>query len=181
MGLLKAINKAFKFVETQVSFSRQGSFPLDKSSLWWDKAEAEAYAKTARAYAGQPITVVDETKDTVQLFLVKKDGTLKEVGSMDSIAVLQEELKQHKVDYQALKTAHDNLEKKVTELEKKHNKLDTDFKAHKHNADAIEETTNRVFLSPAEKTKLQDIEYATEEDIDTLFPELHPEPPAPGA
>ncbi len=169
-----AINKVFPFMELPLSISRQSNFPLDKSSIWWDKAEAENYAKTdPTAYPGQPITIVDETNDTVTLCVIKIDGTLEVVGSLASVNELKKALEAHKVEYNALKTAHDALSTKVTTLEGKHSALEKKFNEHKHNADAIEETTNRVFLSPEEKTKLQEIEYATDEDIRSLFPELN--------
>lgn len=168
-----AINKVFPFMELPLSISRQGNFPLDKSSIWWDQAEAEKYAKNdPTAYVGQPITVVDEAHDTVKLYVIKVDGSLEQVGSLASVEALKEELKQHKVEYNALKQAHEALKTKVDELEGKHSALEKKFNEHKHNADVIEETSTRVFVSPEEKKKLQDIAYATNEDIDSLFPEL---------
>lgn len=170
-----AINKVFPFMELPLSISRQSNFPLDKSSIWWDKAEAENYAKTdPTAYVGQPITIVDEAKNTVTLCVIKGDGTLETVGSMASVDALKQELQQHKVEYNALKQAHEALSTKVTTLEGKHDALEKKFNEHKHNADVIEETATRIFFTPDEKKKLQEIEYATDEDIKSLFPELNP-------
>lgn len=176
MDLMRKITKLFGFVETPVSFSRQSDFPLDKSSIWWDQKQAENYAKTnPTAYPGQPITIVDEAKNTVKLCIIKTDGTLDTVGSMANVDELKKALEAHKVEYTALKSAHDALQNKVTALETKHNELEKEYKAHTHTADKITETATRVFVSPEEKKKLQAIEYATNADIDELFPELKPQ------
>ena len=37
------INKTFPFMEFPLSISRQGDFPIDRKSLWWDKAEADNF------------------------------------------------------------------------------------------------------------------------------------------
>lgn len=182
-----AINKAFPFMELPLSISRQSNFPLDKSSLWWDETAATNYAKSdPTAYPGQPITVVDEVKGAVKLFIIKPDSTLELVGSMSSVTALQQELAQHKVDYNALKSAHDQLKAAHDQLKSSHNALDAHEKQLKkdhdalkaafdkkvYTADEITETTNRVFVTPAQKSKIDTIVYATNEDIDSLFPEL---------
>lgn len=277
--LAKAITKKFAFMEFPLSMSRQGDFPLDKSSLWWDLQEATTYAKSnPTAYPGQPITVVDEASNTVTLYIVGTKGELVAQGGMASVDALKKELTAHKADYDKLKAAYDQtkadvtqlrqdhdalksahdaldgkhtaLDAKVTELDAhekqlksdhdalaaKHNKLQEDhtaldgkvttlsgkhdtlqgevttlsgkhdtlekkhntlqgahdtlaadeaqlkkdhdalkqsFDTHVHTADDITETDTRVFVTPELKTKLQTMEFATNADIDALFPELN--------
>lgn len=281
-SLLKKITKIFPFMEFPLSMSRQGDFPLDKSSLWWDLEEATNYAKNdPTAYPGQPITVVNETENTVTLFVIGTDGSLVAQGGMASVDALKQELKNHKADYDKLKVAYDQtkadvtklrqdhdtlksahdtldgkhtaLDTKVTELDThekqlkkdhdalaaKHNKLQEDHTAldgkvttlsgkhdtlqgevtalsgkhdaleKKHNtlqgthdtlaadeaqlkkdhaalktafeskvytADEITETASRVFVTPEQKAVINTVVYATEADIDELFPELKPKP-----
>lgn len=281
-GLIKKITKVFPFMEFPLSMSRQGDFPLDKSSLWWDLEEATNYAKNdPTAYPGQPITVVNEAENTVTLFVIGTDGSLVAQGGMASVDALKQELKNHKADYDKLKAAYDQtkvdvtklrqdhdalksahdaldgkhtaLDTKVTELDThekqlksdhdalaaKHNKLQEDHTAldgkvttlsgkhdtlqgevtalsgkhdaleKKHNtlqgahdtlaadeaqlkkdhealktafeskvytADEITETGTRVFVTPEQKAVIDTVVYATEADIDELFPELKPKP-----
>ena len=259
--LVKKITKVFPFMEFPLSMSRQGDFPLDKSSLWWDQEAATNYAKNdPTAYPGQPITVVDEASNTVTLYVVGTKGELVAQGGMASVDALKQELTKHKADYDTLKTAyektkadvtklrtdhdtlknehdalyvshgqldakvteldkhekqlkkdhdalaakheqlqtahtaldgkvttlsgkHDDLNTKVTELDAHEKQLKTDFDAlkktydaHTHSADKITESTTRVFMTPAQKTKLDEITYATNADIDGLFPELAEKP-----
>ena len=269
-------------MEFPLSMSRQGDFPLDKSSLWWDLEEATSYAKNdPTAYPGQPITVVDEAENTVTLFVIGTDGSLVAQGGMASVDALKQELTAHKADYNKLKTAyeatkadvtklrqdhdalknahdaldgkHTALDAKVTELdshekqlksdhdalaakhaklqedhtaldgkvttlsekhdtlqgdvtalsgkhdalEKKHNALQgahdtlatdeaqlkkdhealkTAFESKVYTADEITETATRVFVTPEQKAVIDTVVYATEADIDELFPELKPKP-----
>lgn len=167
-----AINKTFPFMELPLSISRQGQFPLDKSSIWWSKAEAEAYATTNPiAYPGQPITVVDEDSNTVTFYLIGIDGALVPQGSAASVEELKQELAQHKVEYNALKTAHEELKAAHEQLRRDHDALRGEFDAHDHTADEITETGTRVWMSPDQKSKLDAIAYAEEADIDELFKE----------
>lgn len=260
-GLIKKITKVFPFMEFPLSMSRQGDFPLDKSSLWWDLEEATNYAKNdPTAYPGQPITVVNEAESTVTLFVIGTDGSLVAQGGMASVDALKNELKAHKADYDKLKAAYDQtkadvtklrqdhdalksahdaldgkhtaLDAKVTELdthekqlkkdhdalagkhdtlqsevtalsgkhdalEKKHNTLQgahdtlaadeaqlkkdhealkTAFESKVYTADEITETAGRVFVTPEQKAVIDTVVYATEADIDELFPELKPKP-----
>lgn len=260
-SILKKITKKFAFMEFPLSMSRQGDFPLDKSSLWWDLEEAKNYASNdPTAYPGQPITVVDEAKNTVTLFVIGIDGSLVAQGGMASVDALKAELTAHKADYDKLKAAYDQtkadvtklrqdhdalqtahnelngkhtaLDTKVTELDAhekqlkadhdalqgKHDKLQEDHTAlsgkhdaleGKHNtlqsahdqlaadeaqlkkdhealksafeskvytADEITETATRVFVTPEQKAVIDTVVYATEADIDELFPELKPKP-----
>ena len=281
-GLIKKITKVFPFMEFPLSMSRQGDFPLDKSSLWWDLEEATNYAKNdPTAYPGQPITVVNETENTVTLFVIGTDGSLVAQGGMASVDALKQELTAHKADYNKLKTAyeatkadvtklradhdklrgehdalyvahtglntkvteldnhekqlkkdhdalaakhaklqedhtaldgkvtelsgkhdtlqgnvtalsgkHDALEKKHTtlqgahdtlaadeaQLKKDHEALKTAFESKVYTADEITETATRVFVTPEQKAVIDTVVYATEADIDELFPELKPKP-----
>ena len=77
------------------AFQRTGAFPLDRTSLFSSLADAEAYAKgdesDARkvggvSYVGQPVSVYDAENNSVALYIIDADRSLKEVGSA-SLAV----------------------------------------------------------------------------------------------
>lgn len=72
------------------AFQRTGAFPLDRTSLFSSLADAEAYAKgdesDARkvggvSYVGQPISVYDAENNSVTLYIIDANRSLKEVGS----------------------------------------------------------------------------------------------------
>ena len=116
--IVKKITKTFEFMEFPLSMSRQGDFPLDKSSLWWDLEEATNYAKNdPTAYPGQPITVVNETENSVTLFVIGTDGSLVAQGGMASVDALKNELKAHKADYDKLKAAYEETMSRTGEEE----------------------------------------------------------------
>ena len=167
------INKTFPFMELPLSISRQGQFPLDKSSIWWSLEDAQNYAQSNPiAYAGQPLTVVNEEENTVTFYLIGTDGTLVPQGSAASVEELKQQLATHKIEYNALKQSHDDLKAAHDQLKREHDTLRGEFDAHDHTADEITETATRVWVSPDQKAKIDTIVYATREDIDSLFPEL---------
>lgn len=72
------------------AFQRTGSFPLDRSSLFSSLSDAEAYARGDKtdsrelggsSYVGQPISIYDERNNSVSLYIIDTDRSLKEVGS----------------------------------------------------------------------------------------------------
>lgn len=72
------------------AFQRTGAFPLDRSSLFSSYADAEAYARGDKtderglggaSYVGQPVSVYDDDSNTVNLYIIEADRSLKEVGS----------------------------------------------------------------------------------------------------
>lgn len=62
------------------SFARANGQPLDASEVYYSKAAAETYAKTAQAYIGQKIVVI-ENGIVTHYSVETTDGTLKELGS----------------------------------------------------------------------------------------------------
>lgn len=64
------------------SFARLNGQPLDKSAIWYSKAEADAYAATGSAYVGQPVAVIDEVTSKVTLYVVGANSTLEMVGAL---------------------------------------------------------------------------------------------------
>lgn len=64
------------------SFARLNGQPLDKSAIWYSKAEADTYAASASAYVGQPVAVINETDKLTTLYVVGANGTLEMVGSL---------------------------------------------------------------------------------------------------
>lgn len=72
------------------AFQRTGAFPLDRSSLFSSYVDAEAYARGDKtderglggsSYVGQPVSVYDADSNTVSLYIIEADRSLKEVGS----------------------------------------------------------------------------------------------------
>jgi len=72
------------------AFQRTGAFPLDRSSLFSSYVDAEAYARGDKtderglggaSYVGQPVSVYDADSNTVNLYIIEADRSLKEVGS----------------------------------------------------------------------------------------------------
>lgn len=75
------------------SFKRQGAFPLDAYSVFYSKAEAEAYAQSNPiSYVGQTVAVITSElveevvtiKDVTLYIIDNENGNLKEVGSVPS-------------------------------------------------------------------------------------------------
>lgn len=78
---MAVIKKDYSYMEFPLSISRQDAFPLDKSSLWFDKGGADSYAKTSPlAYPGQLISVVNEDESKVDTYKIEVDGTLSPIG-----------------------------------------------------------------------------------------------------
>lgn len=64
------------------SFARLNGQPLDESEIWYNLAEAKAYAATDAAYVGQILSVIDTDNNKVVYYGINDAaGTLKEVGS----------------------------------------------------------------------------------------------------
>lgn len=87
--IFDVVNQTSK-LDWAFAFQRTGAFPLDRSSLFSSFADAEAYARGDKSdarelggssYVGQPVSVYDEENNTVSLYIIDADRTLKEVGS----------------------------------------------------------------------------------------------------
>lgn len=72
------------------AFQRTGAFPLDRSSLFSSVEDAQAYALGGgtderklggTSYVGQPISVYDAESNSVTLYIIDTNRSLKEVGS----------------------------------------------------------------------------------------------------
>lgn len=75
------INKDNANMEFPLQIARQYGAPLDMYSVFYSKAEAEAYAADSPlSYAGQLVTVVDENVGTVETFKITPSGTLSPVS-----------------------------------------------------------------------------------------------------
>lgn len=71
------VNKNYSFMEFPLSIKRQGNFPLDASSVFYSYEDAQEYAvNNPTAVVGQPVTVVDESAQTVSLYLVGFNGLI---------------------------------------------------------------------------------------------------------
>ena len=113
------------------AFQRTGAFPLDRTSLFSSLADAETYAKgdesDARkvggvSYVGQPVSVYDADNNSVALYIIDADRSLKEVGSASlaaddsSIEIVNDkvQLKNFGVNYYAYVPAKRNEAGEIT-------------------------------------------------------------------
>lgn len=87
--ILDVVNQTSK-LDWAFPFQRTGAFPLDRSSLFGSLTDALAYASGAAnderklggtSYVGQPISVYDVDTNSVTLYIINPDRSLKEVGS----------------------------------------------------------------------------------------------------
>lgn len=74
---------SFPFMEFPMAFSRQDSFPLDKTSVYGSLAAAQTYAQTSPlAYVGQVLSVVVDGVATI--YQIKNAaGDLEALGTGD--------------------------------------------------------------------------------------------------
>ena len=72
------------------AFSRANPFPIDASSVWETKAEAETYAKQANAYAGQVVTAKVDGK--YKAFTLQGEAG---AYTLEPVGIQQSELKQY--------------------------------------------------------------------------------------
>ena len=113
------------------AFQRTGAFPLDRTSLFSSLADAEAYAKGDESdtrkvggvsYVGQPVSVYDADNNSVALYIIDADRSLKEVGSASlaaddsSIEIVNDkvQLKNFGVNYYAYVPAERNEAGEIT-------------------------------------------------------------------
>lgn len=77
------ISKTNSMMEFPLQIKRQYAAPIDTTSVFYDLASAQNYAKTgATAYVGQHVVVVDEANSTAKAYLISnKAGDLVEVGA----------------------------------------------------------------------------------------------------
>lgn len=87
--IFDVVNQTSK-LDWAFAFQRTGAFPLDRSSLFSSIKDAEAYAHGDKSdervlggtsYVGQPVSVYDAESNTVNLYIIETDRTLKRVGS----------------------------------------------------------------------------------------------------
>jgi hypothetical protein len=78
------------------AYARGNALPLDNSEVYANKAEAEVYAASATAYAGQTIKVLEEGKYITYVLDPKEDGgfSLTKVGVDASVVTDVNDLKQ---------------------------------------------------------------------------------------
>lgn len=79
-----------KLLVSVKSYSRANPLPLDASSIWDTKSEAEAYAKQANAYGGQIVTAKVDGK--FKAFVLQGESG---AFTLESIGADQSELKQY--------------------------------------------------------------------------------------
>ena len=148
------------------SFARLNGQPLDKSAIWYSKAEADTYAASASAYVGQPVAVINETDKLTTLYVVGANGTLEMVGSLpDGVSL---ELHEGKVQLKGFNEAASGAQPRknadgeiewfvpstdtVDGLQSAVGGLQSDMKAAQEDIAAIDET---IGLVPEDKTLVE--------------------------
>ena len=148
MGLLK-INgriKNFTTVDFPISFTRQGDFPLDSTSIFDSLSAAQEYtANDPTAYKGQIIAIIDESSKSVVLKVIGYTGTLIDVcniRSADGLSVMAEDGILSLAGFKSVVKAGMTCKTKATENGKftlEWIDLDESFKNLTDKIDAIEE------------------------------------------
>lgn len=78
---------SFAYMEFPMAFSRQDSFPLDKTGIYGSLTEAQTYAQTSPlAYVGQVLAVV-ENGEAKQYQIKDTAGTLEPLGGLGDTGV----------------------------------------------------------------------------------------------
>ncbi|MDO5789190.1 MAG: hypothetical protein Q4P79_06965 [Fusobacterium sp.] len=86
-------------MEFPLRIKRQYPASLDESSVWYSLEEAQEYASSgATAYAGQVISVVNESEGSVEVYKIKIDGSLEKIGTDVQIDTLSQEEAQSIID-----------------------------------------------------------------------------------
>lgn len=100
--ILNVVNQTSK-LDWAFPFQRTGAFPIDRSSLFSSLEDAIAYASGSgsderalggTSYVGQPISVYDANSNSVSLYIIDTDRSLKEVG----ITTLEDDITIENVD-----------------------------------------------------------------------------------
>ena len=87
---MAAINKSLVTTAFPLQYVRQFAGALDRDSVFYNLGDATTYATSSpRAYVGQIISVVNETENSTQLYVIANTaGELQEVGSGTSVAMI---------------------------------------------------------------------------------------------
>lgn len=82
------INKDIPTMAMPKSFDRMGQFPLDMSSVFYNKEELENYASSNPiAYVGQIVSLVDEDNKKVTVYSIQNvEGDLQELGTVSDVS-----------------------------------------------------------------------------------------------
>lgn len=76
------IEKNVKVMPLPLAIERVNPVPVDSTSVWYSQEELEQYAKSALAYVGQTLALVDEAAGTAKVFIITdKAGTVKQLGA----------------------------------------------------------------------------------------------------
>lgn len=75
-------------MEFGMSFIRQGDFPIDSTSIFESKNEADAYvANDPTAYSGQVISVIDHDNEVVDVYVIGYSRALIKISEIRASAV----------------------------------------------------------------------------------------------
>lgn len=102
------INKDINTMALPLSIRRGNPFPVDESTVWYDKGQMESYAREgATAYVGQVLVCVNENESTVEAYVIQNAaGNLMKLATSTASGDLA-------ADVLALQGKVTNLEKAV--------------------------------------------------------------------
>ena len=143
------------------SYARGNALPLDNSEVYASKAEAESYAASAIAYAGQTIKVLENEKYNTYVLNPKKEGgfSLTRVGVDESVVTQIETLQTDVAINTANITAHDlTIEQNKKDIAANKEAIEAEITRssaadtnHENRIKAIEDD----YLKLADKTELE--------------------------
>lgn len=73
---MATIKKDYNSMGLPMNIQRSNPIPLDKTEIYYSLSDAEAYAKSATAYVGQTIKVVDESTGRITWYIIGRDSAL---------------------------------------------------------------------------------------------------------
>lgn len=91
---MAVINKDVAYMALPMSIRRGNPFPVDDSTVWYDKEQLDNYAKTsAVAYVGQILVYVNESEQTVEAYMIQNvAGNLIKLAASTSSGNLDEDV-----------------------------------------------------------------------------------------
>ena len=104
---MAVINKDIAYMALPLSIRRGNPFPIDETSVWYDKTQMETYAQSNPvAYVGQVLVYVNETSSTVEAYMIQNTaGTLVKLAATTSSGDLTEDVLELQGKVGALETA----------------------------------------------------------------------------
>ena len=116
---MAVINKEIAYMALPLSIRRGNPFPVDETSVWYDKSLMETYAReNAVAYVGQVLVYVNEDLQTTEAYVIQNaGGTLMKLASTTASGDLTADIQSLQGKVSALEVSVEALEATVAEIE----------------------------------------------------------------